>query len=164
METLKDEFQRRGVKVAALSCNDTKTHAVWGKDIVAINQCKGPGLWFPVLADPRRELAQRLGMLDEVVTNCRAVFIIGPDRKLKLSMLYPATTGRNLGEVLRVLDSLQLAAAHQVATPANWKGGDKVLVVPSLSTAEARGRFPKGVEVAKLPSDKEYMRFTPDPR
>jgi len=171
VESLKDEFQRRGVKVAALSCNDVESHEAWVKDIVAVNQCKGPGLHYPIIADPERTVALALGMLDEKARDaggmpftCRAVYVIGPDKRLKLSLLYPASTGRNFGEVLRVLDSLQLTASHSLATPANWKHGDKCMVLPELSTAEAKDRFPKGVEVYTVPSEREYMRFTPDPR
>ena len=172
VEALRAEFERRGVKVAALSCNDTASHKEWEMDIVAVNQCRGPGLHFPIISDADRSLAHKLGMIDAVARDdksglpmtCRAVFIIGPDKTLKLSLLYPASTGHNFGEVLRVLDSLQLTAAHSCATPANWKGGDKCMVLPELSAEEARSKFPRGVEVAKVPSGKEYLRFTPDPR
>lgn len=94
---------------------------------------------------------------------CRAVFIVGPDNKLKLQILYPASTGRNFDEIFRVLDSLQMAVSHKVATPVNWKKGDECMVLPSVKQDDVAGLFPKGHRIADVPSGKSYMRFTPDP-
>mmetsp|Transcript_38101 Transcript_38101/g.81184 ORF Transcript_38101/g.81184 Transcript_38101/m.81184 type:complete len:223 (-) Transcript_38101:242-910(-) len=171
VQVLIPEFEKRGVKVAALSCNICDSHKAWIADIIAANKLSVDELAYPIIADPQREVAHALGMLDDSVKDdkgmpmtCRAVFIIGPDKKLKLSLLYPASTGRNFGEIIRVLDSLQMTAGLSVATPANWKSGDACMVLPTLSTAEAKEKFTKGVDVMPVPSGKEYMRFTPDPR
>mmetsp|Transcript_15184 Transcript_15184/g.18420 ORF Transcript_15184/g.18420 Transcript_15184/m.18420 type:complete len:227 (-) Transcript_15184:81-761(-) len=165
------QFAKRGVKLAALSCNDVDSHKGWIPDILSQQMIKGDDLPYPIIADPDRELAIQLGMLDPDEKNaaglpmaCRAVFIIGPDKKLKLSLLYPATTGRNFDEILRVVDSLQLTAVEKVATPANWTAGKDCMVIPSISNEEAETKFPKGFKVAEMPSGKGYMRFTPDPR
>lgn len=171
VEALRYEFERRGVKVAACCCDALDTIETWVADVVSVNQCKGPGLHFPIIADAKRSLVYDLGLLTrsqktapDAPDTCRAVHIIGPDARLKLSLQYPVGTGHNYGEILRVIDSLQLAAKHGTATPANWKGGDKCLVGEWLSAAEAKDSFPKGVETAPLPSGKDTMRFTPDPR
>ena len=144
---------------------------------------------YPIIADAKRDLAIRLGMLDAderdstgMPAAARAVFIIGPDKKLKLSILYPATTGRNFDEILRVIDSLQLTANYRVATPANWKQGGDVMVTPAVKPEEIPQLFPKvgqivrpisvvtdcshvaqGVDVKKVPSGKSYLRYTPQP-
>lgn len=125
---------------------------------------------FPIIADKDRELAVKLGMLDPderdkdgMPLTARVVFIFGPDKKLKLSILYPATTGRNFDEILRVVDSLQLTAYKKVATPVDWKCGDSVMVVPTLPDEEAKKLFPKGVFTKDLPSGKKYLRYTPQP-
>uniref|UniRef100_A0A3Q4MGT5 Peroxiredoxin 6 n=1 Tax=Neolamprologus brichardi TaxID=32507 RepID=A0A3Q4MGT5_NEOBR len=125
---------------------------------------------FPIIADSKRELAVALGMLDPderdkdgMPLTARCVFIIGPDKKLKLSLLYPATTGRNFDEILRVVDSLQLTAGKRVATPADWKPGNCVMVPPSMSEEEAASLFPAGVYTKDLPSGKKYLRYTPQP-
>ncbi|XP_071605912.1 peroxiredoxin-6 [Heliangelus exortis] len=125
---------------------------------------------FPIIADANRELAVKLGMLDPdeqdkqgMPLTARVVFIFGPDKKLKLSILYPATTGRNFDEILRVVDSLQLTAYKKVATPVDWKAGDSVMVVPTLPDEEAKKLFPKGVFTKDLPSGKKYLRYTPQP-
>ena len=162
------EFKKRNVKVIALSCNDTKSHEDWIKDIQDFGKCPGD-FPYPIIADQGRDLAVRLGMLDPVekdkaglALTCRAVFIIGPDRKLKLSILYPATTGRNFNEIIRVIESLQLTADKQVATPANWENGGECMVLPSVSADDAKKLFPDH-RVEKLVSGKPYMRFTPQP-
>ncbi|XP_052765820.1 peroxiredoxin-6-like [Mya arenaria] len=165
---LVDDFAKMKTKVIALSCDSVEEHKGWSKDVMDYSKQKAFG--FPIISDPKRELAKQLGMIDPdeqtetgMPLTCRAVFIIGPDYKLKLSMLYPATTGRNFDEIKRVVTSLQLTATKKVATPANWKLGDKCMVIPSLSLDEAKKLFPKGVEVCQMPSGKGYMRFTPDP-
>lgn len=161
------EFQKRNVKLIALSCDNNESHKGWMKDIEAYTKSD---FKYSIIADPKRELAVMLGMIDPVEKDaeglpltCRAVFIVGPDKKLKLSMLYPATTGRNFDEILRVVDSLQLTAEKKVATPANWKRGDKCMVVPSVKVEEQAALFPAGVETVTLPSGKGYLRFTSDP-
>lgn len=168
---LKDEFVKRNVKLIALSCDGVESHKQWAADVIAYSgKCKSEGgLPFPIIADEERKLAVQLGMIDPdertkegLPLTARAVFVIGPDKKLKLSLLYPATTGRNFDEILRVIDSLQLTATKKVATPVDWQLGDKCMVVPSLSNAEALELFPK-MEKKELPSGKEYLRFTPQP-
>lgn len=167
---LQDEFKKRGVKLIALSCDSVEDHKGWGKDVQAYAGCTQGEFPYPIVADPGRDLAVQLGMVDPdekdaggMPLTCRAVFVIGPDKKLKLSILYPATTGRNFNEILRAIDSLQLTAKQKVATPVDWQPGDKVMVVPSLSLEDAKAAFPKGVEVRDVPSGKGYLRFTPNP-
>jgi len=165
---LVSEFQKRGVKLAALSCDNAESHRGWIKDIQKYKDLeKFP---YPIIADDKRELAVQLGMVDPdekdakgLPLTCRAVFIIGPDKKLKLSILYPATTGRNFDEVLRVIDSLQLTATKKVATPVDWKSGGECMVLPTVSADEAKTLFPHA-RVQELPSGKPYMRFTPQPQ
>jgi len=164
------DFQKRNVKIIALSIDSVEDHTGWGKDVMCHAAAAGDELPYPIIADPGRELAVKFGMLDPdekdstgMPLTCRAVFIIGPDKKLKLSILYPATTGRNFDELIRVIDSLQMTAEKKVATPVDWKHGEKCMVVPSLSNEEANKLFPKGVEIKAVPSGKEYLRFTPDP-
>mmetsp|Transcript_45709 Transcript_45709/g.114561 ORF Transcript_45709/g.114561 Transcript_45709/m.114561 type:complete len:221 (+) Transcript_45709:37-699(+) len=162
------EFTKRGCKVMALSCNDVESHKGWIADIEATQACGK--FSYPIIADPSRELAVQWGMVDPVEKDdkglpmtCRAVFIIGPDKKLKLSILYPASTGRNFDEIIRVLDSLQLTLNHSVATPVNWKDGDDCMVVPSLTDAQANEKFVKGFKTIETPSGKPYLRVTPQP-
>lgn len=162
------EFKKRGVKMIALSCDSVQDHIGWTKDIENYNSVK---VTYPIIADPDRAIAKQLGMLDPdekdssgMPLTCRAVFIVGPDKKLKLSILYPATTGRNFDELLRVIDSLQLTATKKVATPVDWKSGDKCMVIPSLSNDEASKLFPKGFETKTVPSGKPYIRLTPHPQ
>ncbi|XP_078264188.1 peroxiredoxin-6 [Rhinoraja longicauda] len=165
------EFEKRKVKVIALSVDSVEDHQGWSKDINAyIGKPTEQKLPFPIIADKHRELAVLLGMLDPEEKNkeglpltARAVFVIGPDKKMKLSLLYPATTGRNFDEILRVVDSLQLTACNKVATPVNWKVGGDCMVLPNISTEEAAQLFPKNYSPGKLPSKKNYMRFTPQP-
>ncbi|XP_054240086.1 peroxiredoxin-6 isoform X1 [Indicator indicator] len=230
---LAPEFQKRNVKMIALSIDSVQDHLSWCKDINAYNgEQPREALPFPIIADAKRELAVQLGMLDpderdkdgmpltarvvstwhcrrpalccgaghagphkrvmpltaRVVSTwhcrrpalccgaghagphkrvmpltARVVFVFGPDKKLKLSILYPATTGRNFDEILRVVDSLQLTAYKKVATPVDWKPGDSVMVVPTLADEEAKQLFPKGVFTKDLPSGKKYLRYTPQP-
>lgn len=165
---LQDEFKKRGVKLIALSCDGVEDHKGWGKDVQAY--CGHSGDFpYPIIADPTRELAVKLGMVDPderdaagLPLTCRAVFVIGPDHRLKLSILYPATTGRNFNEILRAIDSLQLTATKKVATPVDWQPGQKCMVVPTLSESQALELFPK-MEVKDVPSGKAYLRFTPQP-
>ncbi|TWW72880.1 Peroxiredoxin-6 [Takifugu flavidus] len=142
------EFSKRQVKMIALSIDGVEEHRGWTKDILAYNcdESESCELPFPIIADSRRELA---------------VFIIGPDKRLKLSLLYPATTGRNFDEILRAVDSLQLTASKRVATPADWKPGDCVMVPPSMSEEEASAMFPEGIYTKDLPSGRKYLRYTP---
>ncbi|EDO47205.1 predicted protein [Nematostella vectensis] len=170
---LEPEFKKRGVKMAGLSCDDAESHRGWVKDITKYNleQNKSSAKFnYPIIADERRELAVKLGMVDPdekdskgLPLTCRAVFIIGPDKKLKLSILYPATTGRNFDEILRVIDSLQLTATKKVATPVDWKLGGDCMVIPSIKPEEEGTIFPKGVRALDLPSGKRYLRYTPQP-
>ncbi|XP_050162749.1 peroxiredoxin-6 [Myiozetetes cayanensis] len=165
------EFSKRNVKMIALSIDSVQDHLSWCKDINAYNgEQPAEKLPFPIIADKNRELAVQLGMLDPderdkdgMPLTARVVFIFGPDKKLKLSILYPATTGRNFDEILRVVDSLQLTAYKKVATPVDWKPGDSVMVVPTLPDEEAKKLFPKGVFTKDLPSGKKYLRYTPQP-
>ena len=156
---LKPEFDKRGVKVIGLSVDPLEDHRVWAGDIA---ETQGHALNFPLVADPDREIADLYGMIhpqaDDSFT-VRSVFIIGPDKKVKLTLTYPASTGRNFEEILRIIDSLQLTADHSVATPVNWQQGEDVIIVPSLSDEEAREKFPKGWETVK-----PYLRVTPQPQ
>jgi 1-Cys peroxiredoxin 6 len=164
---LQQQFKSKGVKLIALSCDSVEDHHGWSKDIQAYCGVGGD-FPYPIIADPQRTIAKNLGMIDPdeldptgMPLTCRAVFVIGPDKRLKLSILYPATTGRNFDEILRVIDSLQLTARQKVATPVDWKSGDKCMVVPTLSADEAKKLFPRH-EVVSVPSGKQYLRFTPD--
>ncbi|XP_071551678.1 peroxiredoxin-6 [Panulirus ornatus] len=165
---LAPEFTKRDVKLLAISCDSVEDHLGWIKDIQAYNSLSGD-FPYPIIADQNRDLAVTLGMIDPDEKNaagmpltCRAVFVIGPDKKLKLSILYPATTGRNFDEILRVIDSLQLTAVKKVATPADWKKGDHCMVVPSIPADEAKKVFPEH-KVHEVPSGKHYLRTTPLP-
>jgi alkyl hydroperoxide reductase subunit AhpC len=155
---LKSEFDKRNVKVIALSVDDVESHKGWINDI---NETQNTTVNYPILADGDRKVADLYGMIHPNSLNnltVRSVFIIDPAKKLRLTFTYPASTGRNFAEILRVIDSLQLTDYHQVATPANWQDGDKCVVVPSISTEEAKTKFPKGVEEIK-----PYLRMTPQP-
>jgi alkyl hydroperoxide reductase subunit AhpC len=156
--SLKPEFDKRNVKILALSVDDVDSHQGWIKDI---NETQNTTVNYPILADPDRKVANLYGMIHPNSLNnltVRSVFIIDPNKKLRLTITYPASTGRNFDEILRVIDSLQLTDYHQVATPANWQDGDDCVVVPSISTAEAKQKFPKGVTEIKT-----YLRMTPQP-
>ncbi|XP_051501625.1 peroxiredoxin-6-like [Myxocyprinus asiaticus] len=165
---LSDEFKKRGVKMIALSIDSVEDHRKWSEDIMAFNQEKTCSpLPYPIIADARRELSVLLGMLDPderdkdgMPLTARCVFVIGPDKRLKLSILYPATTGRNFDEILRAIDSLQLTAVKKVATPVDWKPGQEVMVIPSLSDEEANKFFPAGFTTKEVPSGKKYIRYT----
>ncbi|MFN4080424.1 MAG: peroxiredoxin [Saprospiraceae bacterium] len=155
---LQDEFARRNTKVLAVSVDPIESHRGWVNDI---NETQRVTVGFPIIADPNREVATLYDMIHPNASEnftVRSLFIIGPDKKIKLIITYPASTGRNFVEVLRVLDSLQLTAKHSVATPADWNHGEDVIVVPAISTEDAIARFPKGVKVVK-----PYLRYTPQP-
>jgi thioredoxin-dependent peroxiredoxin len=155
---LKSEFEKRNVKVIGLSVDPVDSHNKWAGDIKDVT---GAALNFPLIADPDRSIAMAYDMIhpnaSETAT-VRSVFIIGPDNKVKLTLTYPASTGRNFQELLRVIDSLQLTANHSVATPADWRNGEDVIIVPAVSDEDAKKKFPKGF-VAKKP----YLRVTPQP-
>ncbi|KAK2969640.1 hypothetical protein RJ640_025817 [Escallonia rubra] len=165
MAAYADEFAKRGVKLLGLSCDDITSHAEWIKDIEAYNN--GHKVTYPIAADPNREIIKQLNMVEPDEKDpsgnqvpSRALHIVGSDNKIKLSFLYPAGTGRNMDEVVRVLDSLQKTSKHKVATPANWKPGDPVVISPSVSNEEAKKLFPQGYKTVDLPSKKDYLRFT----
>lgn len=155
---LKNEFEKRNVKVLAVSVDPLDKHLSWRNDINETQHCS---VDFPIIADENKEVANLYGMIHPNASETftvRSLFIIGPDKKVKLMITYPASTGRNFFEVLRVIDSLQLTANYSVATPADWKAGDDVIVVPAVSTEDAIKKFPKGVKVVK-----PYLRYTPQP-
>lgn len=155
---LKDEFAKRNVKALALSVDPLDKHHDWINDI---NETQGTTVEFPIIADEDKKVAELYDMIHpnaSATATVRSLFIIGPDKKLKLSLTYPASTGRNFVEVLRVIDSLQLTAKHSVATPADWKQGEDVIVVPAISTEDAEKKFPKGLKIVK-----PYLRYTPQP-
>lgn len=155
---IEEEFKKRGVKIIALSVNSVDDHEGW---IADIDETQNAKVAFPLDADPERKVAQLYDMihpnaLDNMTV--RSVFVIGPDKKVKLTLTYPASTGRNFDEILRVIDSLQLTANYSVATPANWQDGDDCIVVPALSDEEATEKFPQGFTAVK-----PYLRVTPQP-
>ena len=156
---LKPEFDRRGTKVIGLSVDPVDDHRAWASDI---EETQGTALNFPLIADPDRKIAGLYGMIHPKANDTltvRSVYVIGPDKKLKLTLTYPASTGRNFEEILRVIDSLQLTANHSVATPADWKSGEDVIIVPSLSDEQAREKFPGGWKTLK-----PYLRVVPEPQ
>ena len=155
---LKPEFDKRNVKAIGLSVDPLKDHEGWSKDIA---ETQGAALNFPLIADADRSVSTLYGMIHPNADNTftvRSVFIIGPDKKVKLSLTYPASTGRNFQEILRVIDSLQLTANYKVATPADWKHGEDVIITPAVSNDEADKAFPKGYTQVK-----PYLRTTPQP-
>jgi len=155
---LKPEFEKRNVKMIAISVDGLDDHLNWINDI---NETQHTTVQFPLIADPNREVSELYDMIHpnaSVTHTVRSVFIIGPDKKIKLTITYPASTGRNFNELLRVIDSLQLTASFSVATPANWNHGDDCIIVPSVSDDEADKKFPKGYKKIK-----PYLRITPQP-
>jgi len=155
---IKPEFDKRNVKVIGLSVDPVDSHNKWEQDIA---ETQGTPVNFPMIGDSDRKVSDLYDMIHPNANDTltvRSVFIIGPDKKVKLTLTYPASTGRNVAEVLRVLDSLQLTADYKVATPVNWTDGDDVIVVPALSDEEATERFPKGFRALK-----PYLRVTPQP-
>lgn len=156
--SLKGEFEKRGVKVLALSVDGLDKHEGWVHDI---NETQQVDVDFPLIADEDRKVAEAYGMIHpkaSATATVRSVFIIGPDKTVKLTLTYPASTGRNFQEILRVIDSLQLTAGYAVATPADWKHGEDVIITPAVKDEEIAGRFPKGHTVIK-----PYLRTTPQP-
>lgn len=155
---LKSEFDKRGVKVIAVSVDPLDKHHSWTKDI---NETQNCNVEFPIVADEDKKVATLYGMIHPNASGSqtvRSLFIIDPDKKVKLIILYPASTGRNFNEVIRVIDSLQLTANHSVSTPADWKSGEDVIISTAISTEDAKTRFPKGVREVK-----PYLRYTPQP-
>jgi alkyl hydroperoxide reductase subunit AhpC len=155
---LVDEFAKRNVKMLAISVDPVERHFGWIGDINETQKCS---VNFPLIADPDREVALLYDMIHpEAAENftVRSLFVIGPDKKIKLTITYPQSTGRNFAELLRAVDSLQLTANYSVSTPADWKHGEDVIVVPAISTEDAMKKFPKGVRIVK-----PYLRYTPQP-
>jgi alkyl hydroperoxide reductase subunit AhpC len=155
---LQEEFAKRNTKVLAVSVDSLDRHIGWIKDI---NETSNTDVKFPIIADPERKVATAYGMIHPNASEnftVRSLFIIGPDKKVKLTITYPASTGRNFYEVLRVLDSLQLTANYSVSTPADWQPTEDVIIAPSISPEDAVKKFPKGVKVVK-----PYLRYTPQP-
>ena len=155
---LKGEFEKRGVKVIAVSVDDLDSHSRWVPDIEEVNSVT---VNFPIIADADRNVALLYDMIHPNASEkatVRSVFIIGPDKKVKLTLTYPASTGRNFTELLRVIDSLQLTANYSVATPADWKDGEDVIIVPAVTNEQAIEKFPKGFTAVK-----PYLRTTPQP-
>jgi alkyl hydroperoxide reductase subunit AhpC len=156
---LKPEFDKRGVKVLGLSVDPLDSHEKWADDI---KETQGHALNFPLIADPDRKVADLYGMIHPNANDTltvRSVFVIGPDKKVKLTLTYPASTGRNFDEILRVIDSLQLTSKHQVATPVNWKNGEDVIIVTSVSDDDAKKKYPGG-----WTAPRPYLRIVPQPR
>jgi thioredoxin-dependent peroxiredoxin len=167
MAKIQPEFERRNVKIIGLSVDSTGDHEAWAKDI---EETQGAAPDYPIIGDADFQVSKMYGMLPGDTSGeakertpadnqtVRNVFVVGPDKKVKLILVYPMTTGRNFDEVLRVIDSLQLTANHQVATPVNWKQGDNVIIAGSVSDDEAKERYPEGWE-----SPKPYIRIVPQP-
>jgi alkyl hydroperoxide reductase subunit AhpC len=168
MAKLKPEFDKRNVKIIGLSVDPVDSHSTWANDI---KETQGFAPNFPMIGDPELKVAKAWGMLPAELTGTsqgrspadnqtvRNVFVVGPDKKIKLILVYPMTTGRNFDEVLRVIDSLQLTAKHKVATPVNWKNGDDVIIAGSVSDEDAKKQYPSGWK-----SPKPYIRIVPQPR
>ncbi|PRD44135.1 peroxiredoxin [Sphingobacterium haloxyli] len=155
---LKSEFEKRNTKVLALSVDSVEDHLGWIKDINETQNCE---VDFPIIADKDRTVAELYDMIHpnaSATATVRSVFVIGPDKKVKLTLTYPASTGRNFFEILRVIDSLQLTDEYSVATPADWKDGEDVIVVPAIKTEDIPAKFPKGYTEVK-----PYLRVTPQP-
>jgi alkyl hydroperoxide reductase subunit AhpC len=168
MARIKPEFDRRGVKIIGLSVDPIESHRGWSKDI---EETQGTAPNYPMIADTDLAVAKLYGMLPEDAgatcdgrtaadnATVRNVYVIGPDKRIKLLLSYPMSTGRNFDEILRVIDSMQLTAAHKVATPANWKDGDKVIILPAVSDADAKEKYPEGWQAPR-----PYLRYVPQPR
>ena len=168
MAGLQKDFEKRNVKVIGLSVDPVTNHSKWSVDI---EETQGHKVNYPMIGDPELKIAKLYGMLPgEAGETCegrtaadnatvRTVFVVGPDKKIKLMLSYPMSTGRNFDEVLRVIDSMQLTAKHKVATPVNWKPGDDVIILPSVAEAEAKERFPGGWKAPR-----PYLRIVPQPK
>ncbi|HEY7911286.1 MAG TPA: peroxiredoxin [Blastocatellia bacterium] len=155
---IKPAFDKRGVKVIGLSVDPVDSHKQWAADI---EETQGTALNFPVIADPDHKIAELYDMIHPNASDMftvRSVFVIGPDKKVKLMITYPPSTGRNFDEILRVVDSLQLTSKHSLATPVNWKAGEDCIIVPSLSDEDAKKKFPGGWKTVK-----PYLRVVPQP-
>ncbi len=155
---LKDEFAKRNAKVIGLSVDSVESHDRWKQDI---EDATGNKLNYPLIGDEEHKVADLYGMIHPNASDTltvRSVFIIGPDKKVKLTITYPASTGRNFAEILRVLDSLQLTSDYQVSTPVNWNDGEDVIIAPAIDDESAKEKFPKGFRKVK-----SYLRFTPQP-
>lgn len=155
---LKPEFDKRGCKVIGLSVDTVEDHKAWASDI---QETQGVGLNFPLLGDPERKVAELYDMIHPNASDTftvRSVFVIDPDKKVKLTITYPPSAGRNFAEILRVIDSLQLTQEYSVATPVNWHDGEDVIIVPTITDEEAKEQFPKGWKTLK-----PYLRITPQP-
>jgi alkyl hydroperoxide reductase subunit AhpC len=155
---LKSDFEKRNTKVIAVSVDPLDSHRGWVPDI---NDTQQTTVNFPIIADPDRKVSDLYGMIHPNASDTmtvRSVFVIGPDKKVKLTITYPASTGRNFQEILRVIDSLQLTANYSVATPADWKDGEDVIIVPAVSDEDAKAKFPKGFNAVR-----PYLRLTPQP-
>lgn len=158
MAKLKPQFEKRNVKVLALSADPLESHLKWINDI---NETQHTTVNYPLIADPEFKVANLYGMVHPNVTDkftVRSVFVIGPDKKVKLTLTYPAATGRNFDEILRVVESLQLTAGYSVATPANWKHGEDVIITTAVKDEDIPAKFPKGAKHVK-----PYLRITPQP-
>ena len=156
---LKPEFDKRNVKIFGLSVDSLDSHKGWAGDIA---ETQGSALNFPLIADPDRKVSDLYEMIHPNASDTftvRSVFVIGPDKKVKLTITYPASTGRNFDEILRVIDSLQLTAKHSVATPVNWKHGEDVIIVPAVSDEQAKEKFPGGWKTLK-----PYLRIVAQPK
>ncbi len=159
MAGLKSEFDKRNVKVLGVSVDGLDSHKEWAKDI---EETQGNALNYPLVADPDRKVAELYDMIHPKALESltvRTVFVIGPDKTIKMMLTYPASTGRNFDEILRVVDSLQLTAEHMVATPVNWKDGDEVIIVPALTDEAAKEKFPGGWRTVK-----PYLRMIAQPK
>ena len=155
---IKPEFDQRNTKVIAISVDPLDSHAGWIQDI---NETQNTNVNFPIIADPTKEIANLYDMIHPNASDTatvRSVFVIGPDKKIKLTLTYPASTGRNFAEIIRVLDSLQLTSSYSVATPANWENGQDCIIVPAVKDEDIPAKFPKGHQVIK-----PYLRTTPQP-
>ncbi len=165
---LKSEFEKRNCKIIGLSIDGVRDHEAWSKDI---EETQGHAVNYPLIGDPSLEVAKAYGMLPAGAgetsegrtamdnATVRTVFLVGPDKKVKLNLTYPMSTGRNFDEVLRVLDSCQLTAKHKVATPVNWQPGEDVIIIPAVSNEEAREKYPQGWK-----EPKPYIRIVPQPQ
>ncbi|XP_055387001.1 peroxiredoxin-6 isoform X2 [Condylostylus longicornis] len=162
------EFKKRNIKPIALSCDSVESHRGWIEDIKSYGSLSSFN--YPIIADDKRELAVKFNMLDKdeigkdgIPLTCRAVFVIDNHKKLRLQILYPATTGRNFEEILRVIDSMQLTDNKKVATPADWKNGEDCMVLPTIRESDIPNLFPRGITTVEVPSGKRYIRRTPQP-
>ena len=168
MASLKGEFDKRNTKIIGLSVDPVEDHVRWSKDI---EETQGHKVTYPMIGDPELKVAKAYDMLPEEAGSTsqgrtaadnqtvRSVFVVGPDKKIKAMLTYPMSTGRNFDEVLRILDSCQLTAKHKVATPVNWKQGEDVIIVPAVSDAEAKEKYPAGWKAPK-----PYLRIVPQPK